>query len=103
MSLELKFVLGQQLTVVNSGKAYSGYEGMAELMRLTKWAIQITAQKPVTSVRTAWMICQTTPTCFLRISNSMCKFTSVIQPPYSLVSKYICLEYLRMRLRLPSL
>lgn len=38
MSLELKFVLGQQPTVVNSGKTYSSYEGMAELMRLTKWA-----------------------------------------------------------------
>ena len=38
MSLELKFVLGQQLTVINAGKSYSGYEGMAELMRLTKWA-----------------------------------------------------------------
>lgn len=38
MSLELKVVLGQELTVINAGKSYSGYEGMAELMRLTKWA-----------------------------------------------------------------
>jgi hypothetical protein len=38
MAQELKLVLGQQVTVTNSGKAYSGYEGMATLMRLAKWA-----------------------------------------------------------------